>query len=276
MQRRLASNSPRPPPAPRRQAGLALYSAILALALFSYALVQLLPLYYRWELRTFRMATVTQINEVSQAAKTYYFFQVETDEAACLADREDCWPDDIAELIAADFIGDDAERNGFGLVIEAIPNGPTVIVSAQTPDLPQANALRMNFGGLATIDSSNPLDIRLEVEYAAPGIDSEHLALLDLDATRQVTGTVTFDLAEITARLATSTVLDLGGGDLVGADTITSNTINSGTIANSGQITSGSATVGDPANQIELSNLGNITAPSAIITTLATDDLRIQ
>ncbi len=265
------ASDPRPPSKlVKRQSGVTLFGATLALFILSIIMIQLTPIATRLQLTLLRNATVSQINETAQAAKSFYSAQVDAQEAACLAARANCWPDDMDELIANNFMAAGANQNGYGLTIETIPNGAMITISAQAPDLAQANSLSLAFGGLAAIDNTDLADIRVNVNYAAPGIDGEHLALLDLDATRRITGVLTFDFQQIQTQTAQPTVIDLSGGNLTNAGTI-----NSTTISNAGMIISRSATVGDPIAPIELSELGNINAPSAIITTLATDDLRI-
>ncbi len=257
MKHRLSAFDLAPPDAQR---GNALLGFLLVLGFSGLALVLAQPVLERARLATLRTALAGQISEVAQAAKTYYMFQVDAGEADCMAEREDCWPADLEEMIDADFLPEGADRGGFGLDIEVRPEDTLIIVSAAVPNIAQANLLAAAFGGIGAVDAAAPGGPRVDVSWSAPGVDGEHLALLDRDATRQMTGVLTFDFDTIEDRTSEPVVVDFGGGDIIGA----------------GQVRAGSALVGDEGFQIELSEIGNLTAPSAVITTLAADDFRVN
>lgn len=252
---------------PRKQGGYTLLQVMLALAVVGYAAYMAAPSVTRQQQNLLRTATIGQINEIAQAAKTFYIDQVEAGTAACLANRPDCWPANLAAMTAADYLADGAAQNGFGLTMEWTPTGRTGTVSAQAPDLGQASTLALAFGGLATVDNSNPADIRVNVEYASPGIDAEHLALLDRDGARQMEGPIVFDMNRIVARaLATgNTVLDLTGGGTTPGD-----------IVGAGNIESQEATIGTALGQVVINQTGNLNAPSGIITTFTSDDIQVN
>ena len=206
----------------RRQRGNALLSTTLSIALISFLMLQVVPMVSRYQAFTFRSATAANINEVAQAAKTRYMDQVFALDADCLTDRMNCWPTDMDELVTNNYVSARAEFNGYGLAIDLAPANPNITITSETPNAAEANSLALFFGGQATVENGT----QVSINFAPPGIDPEHNALLDLDATRQVTGPVTFDLDQIIARTASSVVLDLAGGNLVDAGSIDANQTN--------------------------------------------------
>ena len=274
----------------RAQGGFTLVQVMLGLAVISAASIMAQPALERGRMAILRSATIGQIFEISQAAKTHYIDEVEAgiallsatpspttppDCPATLLDQ--CWPDDLAELIADNYLGDDADLNGYGLDIEITPNGRTIIVDAQAPDVAQANLVAVAFGGLASVDSTTPGNIRVQVEFAAPGIDAEHQALLDRFGERQMEGPIVFDMTTILARtLATGNVaLDLNDdGDIIDVRRLDTSVLGVGVDApTAGGIV---ASIGGTGGTVDINTLGNINAPSGLITTFTSDNLTVN
>ena len=261
---------------------------MLGLAVLTVFTIMAQPTVERAGMAILRTATISNINEISQAAKSHFIDEVDAGigdpAAACPSTNypDACWPANLAELITDGYIGASATLSGYGLDIEVTPNGRTVIVDAQVPDIGQANTVAIAFGGLATVDATDLANIRVQVEYASPGIDAEDQALLDRSGERQMFGPIVFDMDALIARtLATGNLaLDLDDrGDIEGVRQLDTNTIGVGNGLAAPPAGGGNVAIlgGTAASeQVVISNLGNINAPSGIITTFTSDDIVVN
>lgn len=282
----------RTPPNPSTQSGFTLLQVMLGIAVLSAGTILAQPTFERAQQAILRTATISNINEISQAAKAHFLDSVNdgignpTAPCPSLNYPDACWPVDIAELIADGYIGDNADQSGFGLEIEVTPNSRTVIVDAQAPTVAQANLVAIAFGGLATIDATDLNDIRIQVEYASPGIDAEDQALLDRTGERQMIGPIRFDMNTAIARaLAAGTppdmsnvAIDLAGlGDIIDAREFNSDTIGVGNSIDAPASGGGiAAEIGGPLGTVEINASGNLEAPSGIITVFTSDNLTVN
>ena len=259
---------------------------MLGIAVLSAATILAQPTIERAQQAVLRTATISNINEISQAAKSHFLDAVEAGIgdpiAACPSTNypDACWPVNLAELITDEYIGDNAGQSGFGLDIDVTPNGRTIIVDAQAPTLAQANLVAIAFGGLAAVDNTNPADIRIQVEYASPGIDAEDQALLDRSGEREMFGPIVFDMTTLINRaLATGNVaIDLDDqGDIIDVRQLNSNTLGVGdgiaAPADGGAL---AASIGGSTGQVDINTTGNIEAPSGIITAFTSDNLTVN
>ncbi len=269
-----------------RQRGFTLLQVMLGIAVLSAATILAQPTIERAQQAVLRTATISNINEISQAAKSHFLDSVEAGigdlTAACPTTNYPaaCWPANLAELITDGYIGANAGLTGFGLNVDVTPNGRTIIVDAQAPTLAQANLVAIAFGGLATVDNTNPADIRIQVEYASPGIDAEDQALLDRSGEREMFGPIVFDMTTLIGRaLATGNVaIDLNDeGDIIDIRQLNSSTLGVGdgiaAPADGGLL---AASIGGALGQVEINTTGNIEAPSGIITTFTSDNLTVN
>ena len=220
----------RRPAGPAGQRGNMLLVTMLGLFIFSFVMFQIWGFLLEQRQGAFRTGTASLVNEVGQASKAFFMNEVDSAAPACLADRTDCWPEEIddstptvRDLVTSGFMADGADRNGWGLETLIRPVGPTpadpriagvIEVETVVPNQEQAISLANYFGGLARIDATVPTRTVVIVSYAAPGVDPEHEALLDRDGTRGMLGGITFDINaivnEIDMRAGTR------AGDIVG------------------------------------------------------------
>ncbi len=160
-----------------KQKGFGLPGAALALGVLAYVSFQLIPIAARLQFYIFRTATVSGINELAQAGKTFY---VDPDNASA-------WPATPQTLVAGNYLAGFENRNGYGYPYTFAVTGSSLSISTQVSDDAQANNVASHFGGLATVAGST-----VTVVWSAPGNDANHQALIPRDGSRDVFGDINF------------------------------------------------------------------------------------
>lgn len=304
-----------------QQGGYTLLQVILGLAIASLIFVLAIPIVQQQQLDIRRVASAAHANEIAQAAKTWYVEAFENTTASlssaatpaytntrpvCTSaatgtpttlDPDLCWPPTLASLstppspVTRTYLaGTRHAISGYGTSVTYARNGATMTVTIETPSAGEATLLGSHFGALATITGT-----QVAITWAAPGIDAEHRALLDLRGTREMVGTITFNTTAIANNIAIAAndghINDPGNitnanqvnADYVGAtrahfsgDKATNNTPDtnfgtgvSGIVFAAGGNVIGSAAsnpIGADVTVIQAS--GNLVSPSAFVQTL--------
>ena len=185
-------------------------SISLAVVLMAYVSMQLIPIAGRMREYTFRTATVTGINELAQAAKTFYVDEV----------NARSWPASPEALASGTYLSMFENRNGYGYPYSFTIDGDTLIISTQAGGPDQANEIATHFGGLAAVTANV-----VSVAWSVPGNDANHEALVPRDGSRDIFGTITH-------RAGGAAGLVLNGNDIDSVGQLDSN--GSVTIRNAG------------------------------------------
>jgi|SRR3989338_2370692 len=158
-----------------KQQGFSILSISLGVALMAYVAMQLIPIIGRAQQYTFRTATVAGINELAQAAKTFY-----VDPA-----NAGSWPGG-PDVLASGYLSGFINRNGYGYPFAFSVVDDSLIIATEVGNEAQATEVASHFGGLATA-----LGDTVFVTWSAPGNDANHEALVPRDGSRDIFGTIT-------------------------------------------------------------------------------------
>lgn len=160
----------------KKQQGSTMLGMSLTVLMLGYLAFQLIPLASRMQSYTFRTATVTGINELAQAARTFYVNPA----------NSQTWPASPDVLTSSNYLPDFENRNGYGYPFSFSVIGTGLIITTQAADSVQATEIASHFGGLASVSGSD-----VSVTWSAPGTDANHQALVPRDGSRDVFGTIT-------------------------------------------------------------------------------------
>jgi Tfp pilus assembly protein PilE len=161
---------------PNNQRGFTMLSMSLTVMVLGYIAYQAVPLVGRMQSYTFRTATVSGINELAQAAKTFY-----VDPA-----NSTSWPASPEVLSAGSYLPNFQNRNGYGYPFSFSVVGDSLVVTTEAASAEQASAVASHFGGLASLSGNE-----ISVTWSAPGTDANHQALVPRDGSRDIFGTIT-------------------------------------------------------------------------------------
>lgn len=164
-------------PRPRSTAGFSLLSMTMAVGLFAYLSIALVPLFGKMQLAIYKTATVSGINELAQASKNYYI-----DPLNGLS-----WPESPGALEASGYLSGFQNRNGYGYPYTFAVSGHSLSISTQVASADQALLVASHFGGLATTSEAF-----VTVQWSAPGNDASHQLLVARDGSRDVFGDLEF------------------------------------------------------------------------------------